>query len=219
MKKVAIVTGVSRGVGKTTAEHLANSGYYVIALSRDISQVSFDSSSIEPYQIDITKTEEIKMLKDHLKDEKIFVLINNAAASLDNFEVLNGDKLNWQEAFSTNVIAVMELCKAFAGSITENKGHIVNITSIGAYYPNKNSGHYLSSKSAESTLTEILRLETIGSGLKVTELIPGMINTHGDNLNAIEPKDISESIMWIISLPSYINIDSLTVMHVNNGKY
>lgn len=214
MPNIAIVTGASKGVGRATAEVLANSGFQVIALTRDLKRADFDNENILPYQIDITNTEEIKKFISGLDGQNIKAIVNNSAGSFSNTLILNDDKENWKRAFDINVIAPMELCKNIV-PLMKNGGNIINISSIGAFFPNRSSGHYLSSKRAQSTFTEILRLENTGSNIRITDLVPGMI----EKGKWLDPEDIAKTIKWILSLPSHINIDSINIMHSNNARY
>lgn len=214
MQKTIIITGCSKGVGRATAE-LLSKDYEVIALSR--SENTFNSLNIKPYQIDISNKDEREILFEYCKNKNIVGLINNATASLGRELLLEDNILRLNKTLDINIISSLELSKLFFKKLIENNGNIINITSIAAYHPNKNNGHYIIAKAGASMMTKILRLETVGMGLGVTELIPGMINSEEKNDYGLEPEDLAESIRWVLSLPKHVNIDKIQLMNRRNA--
>jgi NADP-dependent 3-hydroxy acid dehydrogenase YdfG len=223
MNKIAIVTGASYGIGRETAKILANSGYDVLAVARSLDllkELEKENKNIKAYQLDITDYKAIKEFEFYLKDKEIEILINNAgggANPVDNF--LNDYVENWKNSYNTNVIGAMELSRIVVPYMIKNKkGHIVFISSVAGRFVYKNGGGYNISKHGTVALSKLLRLELFGKNIRVTEIAPGNVNSRGDrsNLDCLDPKDVAESIKWVISLPDHINIDSLSILHINN---
>ena len=223
MNKTAIVTGASYGIGRETAKVLANMGYEVIATARSLDlleKLEIENKNIKAYKLDITNDKEIKIFESYLQDKNIEILINNAgggANPVDNF--LNDYTENWRNSYNTNVVGPMELSKIIIPHMIKNKkGHIVFISSVAGRFVYKNGGGYNISKHGTVALSKLLRLELLGKNIRVTEIAPGNVNSRGDRdpSNCLNPEDVAESIKWVVSLPDHINIDSLSILHINN---
>ena len=225
MKKIAIVTGASSGVGKATAKLLSENGYYVIAASRNLEKLksAFDGvENVEPYQLDITKSDDIRNLYNHLKNENVEVIVNNAGGGIGISENNDDNPDNWRQAFNLNVIGPMELTKLFKDKMRDSKnGHVIFVTSICAYYTFQGSSNYSVAKSAEAMLAETLRMDLAIPGIKVTNIVPGNIDTDPERpkMCSVKPEDVAEAIRWSISMPKHVNIDSINIMSIEHLKY
>jgi NADP-dependent 3-hydroxy acid dehydrogenase YdfG len=223
LQRIAIVTGASSGVGAATAKLLSND-FHVIAVSRNIDKLKkiFDGyENIEPFAMDITKSSDIKLLYNYLKDKNVEVIVNNAGGGISISGDEGSNPNNWVEAFKLNVIGPMELSRSFIDQMKINKGHIIFVTSICAYYTFEGSSNYSAAKSAEAMLAETLRMELNRPGIRVTNIIPGTIDTDPDRpkIAALKPEDVAEAIRWSISMPKHVNIDSINIMHLDHLKY
>lgn len=225
MQKIAIVTGASSGVGEATAKLLSENDYHVIAASRNLQKLKtkFENyENIEPFQLDITKSSDIRNLFEYLQDKDVEVIVHNAGGGIGISEHNDENPDNWRQAFNLNVIGPMELSKLFIPKMkSKSKGHILFVTSICAYYTFKGSSNYSVAKSAEAMLSETLRMDLNGPGIKVTNIVPGNIDTDPQRPKngALKPEDVAEAIRWAISMPSHVNIDSINIMHLEHLKY
>ncbi|MBR6831460.1 MAG: SDR family NAD(P)-dependent oxidoreductase, partial [Tidjanibacter sp.] len=111
--------------------------------------------------------------------------------------------------------------------IRQGRGHIVNIGSIAGMEPYQGGNVYCASKHAVHGLTECMRIDLLGHGIRVTEICPGMVETEfsvvrfkgnqqkADEVYAgLEPlhgEDIAEAIIWAVSLPEHVNINQITI--------
>ena len=137
LKKTAVVTGASFGIGKATAELLAKNNFHVIAIARSIDELKLiESENIEVYQMDITNRLEVENFGKYIYDKKIDALVNNAGGgfNLPN-NILNDDVDNWKKAYDLNVIGAMNMTKTVAPSMIKNGGgNVVLITSMAGQF-------------------------------------------------------------------------------------
>lgn len=216
--KTAIVTGASRGIGKGIAVALANAGWSVIAIARDMSKLETlakENPNIQPYQLDVTDSNGILKFKNSIEGKEIDLLVNNAGSNFESSMIIDADPKKWIESYKLNVIAPMEMSKAIIPSMIRfEKGHIIVITSIVGHdelYPT--GGNYTTAKHAAVTLAEQLRLELQQTPIRVTELAPGMVNSNENfrHPKAVEVEDVASGVVWAASLPSTANVDRMVI--------
>lgn len=236
MKKVAVVTGASSGIGAATSLLLANNGYRVLAVARRIDRLQELASrheNIEVHVLDVTDQASVDNFMQAIAGIEIDVLVNNAGGAFDSSSVLDSDPEIWKKSFDVNVVGALRITKAIAPSmIKANKGHIVVLTSTAGHVAYENGGSYVAAKFAERSLANTLRLELNGTPIRISEIAPGMVKTDefavvrnaGDKDKAakvyegvehpLTAGDIAESIYWTVNLPTHVNIDSMVIRPV-----
>ena len=220
--KTAIVTGASKGVGYATVKLLSQSGYKVIAVSRDLSGVSsLVSDNVEVYKLDITSPDEIKKFYEKYSNVTLDLLVNNAGGGSGPTYLINETMNNFRIAYDINVSGPMYLSQLFVPCMKKSKSPtIVFITSLCGKIPYRGSGNYSNAKRGEMALVDTMRMEFPEYGIKVTEICPGTIDTQIEKKdNSLTAQDLAESIKWVSSLPSHVNINHLEISHINNSKY
>jgi serine 3-dehydrogenase len=220
--KTAIVTGASKGVGYATVKLLSEYGYRVIAVSRDLSRVNeLRSELVETYRLDITNEQEIKEFFNKYNDISLDLLVNNAGGGSGPDYLTNETMDNFRKAYDINVSGPMYLSQLFVPCLKKSKSPtIIFVTSIGGNVPYPGGGNYTNAKRGQIGLIETMRLEFPAHNIKITEICPGTIDTQKEKKdNALTAEDLAESILWISSLPSHFNVNSLNISHINNTVF
>ncbi|MEY3378132.1 MAG: hypothetical protein RLZZ328_1275 [Bacteroidota bacterium] len=220
--KTAIVTGASKGVGYETVKVLSQNGYKVIAVSRNLSKLAeIASDNIETYSLDITDEKAIKAFYDKYKDITLDLLVNNAGGGAGPTYLINETMENFRRAYDINVSGPMYLSQLFVPAMKNSESPtIVFVTSLCGKVPYRGSGNYSNAKRGEMGLIDTMRMEFPAYGIKVTEVCPGTIDTQLEKKdNALTAADMAETIRWVGSLPSHVNINHIEISHINNNKY
>jgi NADP-dependent 3-hydroxy acid dehydrogenase YdfG len=219
--KTAIVTGASKGVGYATVKLLSESGYKVIAVSRDLSKVSeLVSDNVEVYKLDITSSEEIKKFYEKYKEITLDLLVNNAGGGAGPTSIINETMDNFRRAYDINVSGPMYLSQLFVPCMKKSGSPtIIFISSLGGKYAYRSGGNYTNAKRGMMALVDTMRLEFPEYGIKVTEICPGTIDTQQEKREiAITAEDMAECIRWVSELPKHVNINHIELNHILSGK-
>ena len=179
-QRIAMVTGASSGIGRATAELLAENDYYVFAMARRMGRLEqIRSKNIEPICLDVTDAETIRAAVAHVITSKgrIDVLVNNAGfGQLGAVECVSMEAAHQQ--FEVNVFGYARFMQEVLPHMrTQKAGCIINITSILGKISVPGFGWYAASKHAVEALSETLRGEVIKFGIKVVVIAPGLIKT------------------------------------------
>lgn len=219
--KTAIVTGASKGVGYATVKLLSESGYKVIAVSRNLSKVSeLISDNVEVYKLDITDESAIKKFYEQYKDITLDLLVNNAGGGAGPTNIINETMSNFRMAYDINVSGPMYLSQLFVPCMQKSKSPtIIFISSLGGKFPYRGGGNYTNAKRGMMALVDTMRLEFPQYGIKVTEICPGTIDTQIEKRDiALTAEDMAECIRWVSELPSHVNINHIEINHLLSGK-
>ena len=189
MKKVALITGSSSGIGFYTALKFARDGYVTYASVRNIKSdgvsslkkiASQENLDIRIILLDVTQAETIKKSVKEIIDleGKIDVLINNAGVMyLGPVETFSIDEV--KEQFETNYFGALRVIKEVAPLMREQQsGYIINVSSINGLIAVPLYGMYSSSKYALESMSEVLRFELSHFGIKVALVEPGIFHTN-----------------------------------------
>jgi len=220
--KTAIVTGASKGVGRATVHLLSNNGYRVIAVSRDVEKMKdLISDNVEIYGLDITKSDKIKEFYEKYKDITLDLLVNNAGGGVDPRRTIDETMENFRTAYEVNVSGPMYISQLFVTCLQKSESPtIIFITSIGGNVTHPGGGNYTTAKRGQIGLVETMRQEFPEHGIKVTEICPGSIDSEQEGKpNSLTAEDIANSILWVSSLPSHFNINSLNISHLFNSVF
>lgn len=215
MKKTVLVTGVGYGLGKQLALDLCQS-YNVIGVTRHKNKIALMSNidTIDIYESDFLNDESVDSLCNYLKNKNIDVVINNSSLGLGTLIEFDSVE-NWEKTYKVNIFSVIKILNVLLPNMIKNKnGHIINISSLGAYDIYPGGASYISAKKSLSMLSDSLRMELKQHGIRVSEIVPGGINSDNKNDNFIDPKVISELIANCIELPKNVNIDKIFINHV-----
>ncbi|MBA2660596.1 MAG: SDR family NAD(P)-dependent oxidoreductase [Nitrosospira sp.] len=180
IQQIALVTGASSGIGRATAQLLAENGYYVFAGARRMDRLEqIRSDNIEPFELDVTDSKAIQSMVDHviLSRGRIDVLVNNAGfGQLGTIECVSMEAAHRQ--FEVNVFGYAGFMQAVLPHMrTRQSGRIVNITSVMGMISTPGFGWYAASKHAVEALTDAMRGEVMEFGIDVVLIAPGLIKT------------------------------------------
>ncbi len=238
MGHIALITGASSGIGEATAHAFAEEGYNLIITGRRSARLRELKKELEKvFNIevlvlcfDIRDRKQCESAIDSLTKEErnIDVLVNNAGLAAGLEHINEGDPNDWDAMIDTNVKGLLYITRKISQIMVERgEGHIINIGSIAGTQAYENGAAYCASKYAVHALSQGMRIDLLGHGIKVTEIRPGMIETefslvrfHGDAKRAssvydgVEPlagEDIADAIMWVVSQPDHVNIDEIVI--------
>jgi 3-oxoacyl-[acyl-carrier protein] reductase len=171
-----VVTGASRGIGKSTAELFCEKGYNVIGTYHNTPQ---SSSVIDYVKTDLSQSSDITKFADYVK--KTYggadILVNNAGIAMQKL-ITDTDESDYEIIMNTNVRAYFLTCKAFLPYMIHRKnGSIVNVSSIWGITGSSCEVLYSMSKAAVIGLTKALAKEAGPSGIRVNAVAPGVIDT------------------------------------------
>lgn len=237
MKKTALITGATSGIGLATAQLLAKNNINLVLCGRrdeKLKKIAAELSKItkvHTLSFDVRDKNRVFELLQNLPSpfNTIDFLINNAGNAHGLDPIQNGDTDDWDAMIDINVKGLLYVSKAIIpGMIARKSGHIINIGSTAGkeVYPNGNV--YCASKHAVDAINQGMRLDLNGKGIKVGAINPGLVETEfskvrfkGDtdraekvyqNFTPLQPKDIADIIYFAITRPPHVNIADLTVM-------
>jgi 3-hydroxy acid dehydrogenase / malonic semialdehyde reductase len=236
---LALVTGATSGIGKSTAELFAKNGHDLIITGRRKERLDAVSKELKTnYKVnvlclnfDVRNFAEVEKSIKGLPGEfsKIDILVNNAGLAAGLSSIQNGDLSHWERMIDTNIKGLLymtrEVCK---GMIERKKGHIINIGSIAGKEVYANGNVYCATKHAVDALNKGMRIDLLPHNIKVTAVNPGMVETEfsvvrfdGDEQKAkqvyngmqpLKPEDIAETIYWAATRPAHVNINDIIIM-------
>ena len=228
-KKNVFVTGASSGIGKACAEAFAALGANLLICARRIDRIEKLANELHKkykvkvfaFELDVRNFEDVQDAINGLPKEwkKFDVLVNNAGLSRGLNKIQEGVLQDWEEMLDTNVKGLLYVSKTVIPFMLKKKyGHIINIGSIAGreLYPGGNV--YCASKAAVDSITKGMRIDLIGTGIKVSTVDPGLVNTefgvvryHGDK-KRLTGKDIAEVVQFIATREDYLNIAEVLVL-------
>jgi NADP-dependent 3-hydroxy acid dehydrogenase YdfG len=228
-KPVAVVTGASSGIGAASAKALAKAGFDVVLGARRADRLAEVAAECGGRAIALDVTDEASVAAFAEQIERCDLLINNAGGALGLDSIATADLDLWQKMYDVNVLGTIRVTKALLPKLIDSgDGQVVVIGSIAARQSYPGGGGYNAAKHAEAAVTRVLRLELIGQPVRVCEIDPGMVETEfslvrfeGDQQRAdavyagmtpLTADDIAETIAWIATRPSHVNVDQITIM-------
>ena len=184
-KKIAFITGVSRGIGLELAKCFLNDGYFVIGTSRSEFNLheALDSEKCLHLSLDVTDRDQASSCMEKLKDEDIVpnVLINNAGITRDQLFLRMKDE-DWDDVIDSNLTSVFNMTKLFIKSMVKNRsGKIINISSVAGLMGNPGQVNYSASKAGLGGFTRALAKEVATRNITVNCIAPGFIETDMTN--------------------------------------
>ncbi len=178
-RDIVVVTGASTGIGAATARELAGRGFHVLAgIRRGADAEALQATNLEPVALDITNEAEIAALVKRITDDPeqcpLRALVNNAGIGANApVEVLPLPE--WRRLFEVNFFGHVAMTQALLPALIENRGTVVNISSVGGKMAMATYGPYASTKFALEAVSDSLRREVEPLGVKVVVVEPGAI--------------------------------------------
>lgn len=227
--KTAIVTGASSGIGKAIATRLAEEKMNVVLAARSenkLQQIAEDltettEANILPIQTDISNQTDVSAMVEQAKERfgTIDVYVNNAGAMLSG-AVTEGALEDWEQMIDVNIKGVLYgLHQVIPEMVERGEGHIVNIASVSGFEVSKQSTVYSATKFAVRAISTGLEKELARTGVRITNISPGMVdtslNTRGNaDRKPLDASNIADSVAHAILQPAHVNINEMTIRPV-----
>ncbi len=231
----ALITGATAGIGEACVHAFADAGWNVVATGRRedrLEKLARDNVRTLAFDIrdEAARDAALDGLPQGFRD--IDLLVNNAGLALGLEPAQQASLTNWKTMIDTNVTALVSITHKLLPMLIARKGAIINLSSVAATYPYPGGNVYAATKAFVRQLSLDLRADLHGTGVRVTSIEPGMVETEftlvrtgsqdvSDRLYAgVDPmtgEDIAETILWVATLPPHLNINTLELMPVNQS--
>ncbi|HDY9925982.1 TPA: SDR family oxidoreductase [Staphylococcus aureus] len=225
--KVAVVTGAGSGIGEAIATLLHEEGVKVILAVRNkdklqnvANQLAQDSVKVVP--TDVTKKEEVdELIKIAQQTFGGLDIVINSAGQMLSSKITDYQVDEWDSMIDVNIKGTLYTAQAALPTMLEqSSGHLINIASISGFEVTKSSTIYSATKAAVHTITQGLEKELAKTGVKVTSISPGMVDTaitaayNPTDRKKLEPQDIAEAVLYALTQPKHVNVNEITVRPV-----
>ncbi|HGO2175536.1 TPA: SDR family oxidoreductase [Staphylococcus aureus] len=225
--KVAVVTGAGSGIGEAIATLLHEEGAKVVLAGRNkeklqnvANQLSQDSVKVVP--TDVTNKEEVdELIKIAQQTFGGLDIVINSAGQMLSSKITDYQVDEWDSMIDVNIKGTLYTAQAALPTMLEqSSGHLINIASISGFEVTKSSTIYSATKAAVHTITQGLEKELAKTGVKVTSISPGMVDTaitaayNPTDRKKLEPKDIAEAVLYALTQPKHVNVNEITVRPV-----
>lgn len=231
-QKVAVVTGGSAGIGEATCRALAKDGWKVIVAARRLEKCQAIADDIGGVAIHLDVTDPASVAKLN-ELERVDLLVNNAGGAKETDYLRDADDADWEWMFQTNVMGTMRVTRALYPQLKASEGLVVNIGSVAGTDAYKGGSGYNAAKYGLRGMTRAMRREEAENNIRVCEIDPGRVKTDfslnrfgGDEERAqkvyegnvnLTAEDIAEAVRWVASLPKRVNIDTMSIMPVDQA--
>ncbi len=234
-----LVTGASSGIGRECARAFASHGSRVLLLARRTDRLDDLADELQNQYgaetmtaaLDVRDRGAVEAWFAGLPEgwREIDILVNNAGLSRGIEPLQQGDIGDWEEMIDTNVKGLLYVTRAvLPGMVERGRGHVINIGSIAGHevYPGGNV--YCATKHAVAALNRGLAIDTLGTGVRVSSVDPGMVETefsmvrfHGDRqradgvyagLEPLTPADVADAVVFCATRPPHANVREMILM-------
>jgi 3-hydroxy acid dehydrogenase/malonic semialdehyde reductase len=238
MATTALITGASSGIGEACARAFARAGFDLVLTARREDKLRALAAelgvrhqiSTEVFGLDVRSLSAVRELvaAQPASFAAIDVLVNNAGLAQGFDSLQDGNPEDWDVMIDTNVKGLLYMTRAvLPRMISRGQGHIVNIGSVAGRWAYPKGNVYCATKAAVRMLSEAMRQDLHGTGIRVTEIEPGMVETDfsrvrfaGDEAKAsamyagTEPltaDDIADAVLWSVQRPKRVNIQEMVI--------
>ncbi len=247
-----LITGASSGFGAAAARAFGAAGARLLLGARRVpllEQVAAQARAngapaVHVHALDVTQTDSVTQFMrwagEFLQSPenpagRLQVLVNNAGGALGLDTVAQGQDQDWEIMMQTNVLGLLRMTRAALPWLAHHAGAtILNIGSYAGHTAYEGGAAYCAAKAGELQITRSLRLELLGTGIRVTTIDPGLAETefsvvrfHGDQARAdkvyagmtpLSAEDIAETLVWVAGRPAHVNIDELLIKPVDQAS-
>jgi NADP-dependent 3-hydroxy acid dehydrogenase YdfG len=243
--KTVLVTGASSGIGRATALAFAQEGCKLLVCARRQERLEelegeltdAGAISVHRFSLDVSKRSAVEKVLSALPKgwDEIDVLVNNAGLSRGLNKVYEDDPDNWDEMIDTNIKGLLYVTRQVVpGMVERGRGHVINLGSTAGYITYANGAVYCATKAAEKAISEGLKIDLMGTAVRVTSVDPGMVETEfsavrfrGDeeraakvyqNITPLQPEDIADAIVWAAGRPAHVNIHNILMTSIDQAN-
>ena len=233
MSRTIFITGATAGIGLSAARRFAREGWRVIATGRRCDRLRALANELGdaclPLELDMR---DLDALEDSARLSppwgEIDLLLNNAGLAPPMQPLQESGFADQANVIDTNVTGLVALTRALLPGLIERKGSVINLSSVAATYPYRGGAVYGATKAFVRQFSLDLRCDLAGTGVRVTSIEPGMVETEftivrtgGDKeasdklyagMNPMTGDDIAETIWWVANLPPHVNINAIELM-------
>lgn len=240
MTKIALVTGASAGFGTAIAKNLIADGYIVIGAARRKERLDNIKKELgenfHTLVMDVTDYTSIDQGVDWVLNNfnQIDLLVNNAGLALGIAPAQETKLADWDRMINTNVLGLTHLVhKVLPSMVAKNSGHIINLGSTAGNHPYPGGNVYGATKAFVRQLSFNLRADLFGTKVHVTNIEPGLCggtefslvrlgdqkqaDAVYDGADPLTAEDIADTVSWVASRPSRVNINSIEMMPVTQS--
>ena len=234
---VAFVTGASSGFGAAITRRFAKDGYRVVAAARRVEKLESLRKEfrelILPLTLDVREKTAVEAAVSGLPTDfaEISVLVNNAGLSLNLEPAYRVPLEDWETMIDTNIKGLLYCTRLILPGMVERRaGHVVNISSVAAFYAYPGGNVYGATKAFVTQFSLNLRADLLGTPVRVTDIEPGLAETEfsvvrfkGDENRAstvysgtkpLTAEDIADAVHWVVTRPAHVNINTISMMPV-----
>jgi 3-hydroxy acid dehydrogenase / malonic semialdehyde reductase len=243
--KIVLITGASSGIGRATAFAFARQGARLLLCARrlellfkmEAELMAAGAAATLLFSLDVRDRNGVEKAFADLPAEwtNIEVLVNNAGLSRGLAKLYEDDPENWEEMIDTNIKGLLYVTRAVVpGMVARAAGHVINLGSVAGYITYANGAVYCASKAAERAISEGLKIDLMGTPVRVTSVDPGMVETdfsrvrfRGDeeraekvyqNITPLGPEDIADAILWAATRPDHVNIHNILLTTIDQAN-
>ena len=242
--QTVVITGASSGIGASCARMFAKEGASLILAARRRDKLAKLAAEIEStYQskvyvleMDVTDRASVENLANLPENwRKVDILVNNAGLSRGLNKLQQGKIQDWEEIIDTNVKGLLYVTRSLLpGMIERDRGHVINIGSIAGHQAYTGGNVYCASKAAVRSLSEGLKMDLLGTPIRVSCIDPGTVATdfskvrfRGDTdqadrvyqgMNPLTPDDIAEIVVFCATRPANVNISEMLVLATDQSS-